>query len=294
MKPPTKLRIVFYDPSGSGGICHYTYELAESLSRAGVDVTVLTIEDYELKHLPRSFKLKIIFRRSRVIRCLFGWMSQIRGKLLPEPGAFGDRQLDDQPDPAASKRISILGILQLLRFRIILLRAVWSFLLSRPHVIHFQWLTDHNEDYYFIRLLKLFRFTVVYTAHDVLPHDCNSPHMQQALNRIYRMVDRIIVHAESNKKEIISMFDVHASCISVIPHGSYELVYAHKHLSKEVARQELGIPQEKSVILFFGVIKRYKGLEYLVDAFRQVKTKESDAMLLIVGRIYDGDAEGFR
>jgi len=48
------------------------------------------------------------------------------------------------------------------------------------------------------------------------------------------------------------------------------------------------------VILFFGLIKRYKGLEYLVQAFEQVQRTVKDASLLIVGKVYEGVSEDSR
>src|SRR5215510_15463178 len=60
------LRIVFYDPSGRGGITQYTYQLAESLACKGSTVTVITTEDYELKHLKRNFKIYVPFTKSWV------------------------------------------------------------------------------------------------------------------------------------------------------------------------------------------------------------------------------------
>lgn len=53
-------------------------------------------------------------------------------------------------------------------------------------------------------------------------------------------------------------------------------------------------PGAKKVILFFGLIKRYKGLEYLVDAFEEVRSRLKDAFLLIVGDVHAGDPEDHR
>ena len=59
-------RVVFYEPSGRGGVSQYTYQLAESLACNGSNVTVITTEDYELKHLKRSFKIYMPFTKSLV------------------------------------------------------------------------------------------------------------------------------------------------------------------------------------------------------------------------------------
>src|SRR5215475_7130961 len=66
MPRQNNLSVVFYDPSGRGGITQYTYQLAESLACQGSNVTVITTEDYELKHLKRSFKIYIPFKKSWV------------------------------------------------------------------------------------------------------------------------------------------------------------------------------------------------------------------------------------
>ena len=62
------LRVVQYEPSGLGGFCHYTYELAEALTRQGCDVTLVTTSGYELESLPRHFRTMFLFRRSRTKR----------------------------------------------------------------------------------------------------------------------------------------------------------------------------------------------------------------------------------
>jgi len=61
-----------------------------------------------------------------------------------------------------------------------------------------------------------------------------------------------------------------------------------------MARKKMKISDEKRVILFFGLIKRYKGLEYLVSAFQKVKEELDNVTLLIVGSIYNGDNEDFK
>lgn len=51
------MKVLLIEPGGWGGICHYTYNLAQALCRIGVDVALATDRDYELRDLPRSFRL---------------------------------------------------------------------------------------------------------------------------------------------------------------------------------------------------------------------------------------------
>jgi glycosyltransferase involved in cell wall biosynthesis len=130
------------------------------------------------------------------------------------------------------------------------------------------------------------------TAHDVLPHDPISDAEKEAHAKVYRLVDHVVVHAESNRRELIELFHVDPRRVSVIPHGSYDLFLRDGRLSKSSARERLGLPAQGKVVLFFGLIKRYKGLEYLVEAFRRVERRIPDARLLIVGDVFRADPEG--
>ena len=62
-------------------------------------------------------------------------------------------------------------------------------------------------------------------------------------------------------------------------------------VSRADARQRLGLPLDAPVFLFFGFIRRYKGLHVLLDAFRDVLRRVPDARLVVAGEFYaDEDA----
>ena len=60
-----------------------------------------------------------------------------------------------------------------------------------------------------------------------------------------------------------------------------------KAISKTEARKKLGISNENSSVLFFGLVRQYKGLDLLIDAFAQDSLLNSTAELVIVGEFYD-------
>ncbi len=297
LKSDTRLlRVVLYEPSGRGGVCHYTHQLGEHLARAGVDVTLITTEDYELKQLERHFKVDYLFTRSWVTRLRL-WINELRRNT----SARTDRgRKGGEASLARARTVGVVKtgagypkLLRNLRLRLRHLRAISYFLLRRPDVVHFQWFVNRLQGYRFINLLRRLRIPAVYTAHDVEPHTTTSGEERVDLQRIYDSVAKIIVHAESNKRELLSLFNVDPSKVAVIPHGSYAFLCAPEPLTKDEARERMGVPQGKRVILFFGLIKRYKGLEYLVDAFFKVRESMDDAFLLIVGDVYAGDSEGY-
>ena len=60
-----------------------------------------------------------------------------------------------------------------------------------------------------------------------------------------------------------------------------------KIISKAVARKKLGWSKEKNIVLFFGLIRKYKGLDLLIEAFSKSPLKSSKTLLVIVGEPYE-------
>jgi len=58
-------------------------------------------------------------------------------------------------------------------------------------------------------------------------------------------------------------------------------------LSREEARQHLGLPETGKIILFFGFIRKYKGLDLLLDAMAEEGIKKAGIRLLVAGEFYE-------
>jgi len=58
-------------------------------------------------------------------------------------------------------------------------------------------------------------------------------------------------------------------------------------ISKEEARERLSLNQEEKIILFFGFIRKYKGLDLLLEAMAEERIKKSDIKLLVAGEYYE-------
>ena len=74
--------------------------------------------------------------------------------------------------------------------------------------------------------------------------------------------------------------------ITVIPFGINNAI-PNTDLIPEKAREKLNMDEKNRIILFFGNIAPYKGLEFLVDAFHQVLAKDEHIRLLVAGRVKD-------
>jgi glycosyltransferase involved in cell wall biosynthesis len=141
---------------------------------------------------------------------------------------------------------------------------------AETDVVHFQWLALQAVD----RHLLPSRPTVL-TAHDLLPREPR-PGQVRAQRRLYEAVDAVVVHSELGRRELVERVGVEAAKVHVIHHGAFDyLTRMPRTLPEELAAP--GAP----VVLFFGLLRPYKGLEVLLEAWRSLDT---DAELWIVGR----------
>ena len=93
----------------------------------------------------------------------------------------------------------------------------------------------------------------------------------------------MFVHTEQMKRELQSGFNVRPNRVSVIPFGINSTV-PDTALTCAEARRKLGMEADSKVILFFGNIAPYKGLEYLVEALTLLASRSLDYRLVIAGR----------
>jgi glycosyltransferase involved in cell wall biosynthesis len=138
-------------------------------------------------------------------------------------------------------------------------------------VVHFQWLAMQWLDGHLLPRSR----PVVLTAHDLLPREAR-PGQARAQARLYQRVRAIVVHSEYGRAQLISGLGIDPARVHVIHHGAFD------HLAK---LPPAPLPAELvavrgPVVLFFGLLRPYKGLGTLLDAWRGVEGAE----LWVVGR----------
>jgi beta-1,4-mannosyltransferase len=133
-------------------------------------------------------------------------------------------------------------------------------------------------------LAKLQRKTIIYTVHNLEPHDKKLWLLilhQIAHRVVLSLADHIHAHNHYTRKVLEDVYHRKVGII-VVPHGNY-VGYYPDHISKSDARKQLGLPNNVFVYLFFGLIRPYKGTEELIDAFGKLQMPASQ--LLIVGKV---------
>ena len=134
---------------------------------------------------------------------------------------------------------------------------------------------------------RLFGKKVVLTVHDVESFTGKQGSRSKAVARVYRLAHRLVVHNQTSRRELIAALGIQDEKITVIPHGNY-LDFVETP-SREAARQVLGLPASRKVVLFFGQIKEVKGLDLLLEAMSTVCKVEPEATLVIAGRPWKAD-----
>lgn len=158
---------------------------------------------------------------------------------------------------------------------------------AKPKIFHILW---NNRFEVFDRTAlmlyyKCLRKKVLLTAHNVNAgtRDGKDGFINRLTLRIqYHLADRIFVHTPRMRGELLRSFGVCDDRVTIIPFGINNAV-PNSGLAPSEARRRLGIQENEKVLLFFGRIKPYKGLECLLAAFAEISKGRHDYRLLIVG-----------
>ena len=164
---------------------------------------------------------------------------------------------------------------------------LWAGLTLRGSVLHAQWWSYVLAPVYLavMGLARLRGRRVILTLHNVLPHEA-APWRRWLFLSVFRLAHRFIVHSERNAQVLIEQYPRAAGRVTVVPMGIHT-VTSEQNLSRQQARERLELPAESPVILAFGNIRPYKGLDVLLRALRGVVDAGQETTLLIAGQPWD-------
>jgi glycosyltransferase involved in cell wall biosynthesis len=156
-------------------------------------------------------------------------------------------------------------------------------------LVHYQFFRRKVEILFF-KYLKLIGVKLIVTAHNVLPHEKSK--MDYFLKSIvYKNADAIIVHSNYIKNKLLESFAIDPVKVHIIPHGNFDIYLPKNELTLDDARSSLSLSVSDNVILFFGFIRPYKGIDLLLQAFEISAEKDSNLKLIIAGSVQDKDLE---
>jgi len=167
---------------------------------------------------------------------------------------------------------------------------------SSPKILHILW---NNKFEFFDRTIlmlyyKLMGKKVALTAHNV--NQARRDGKDSWFNRFtlkiqYRLCDHIFVHTEKMKSELLQDFGVADEVVTVIRHPIND-AFPDTEVTPAEAKRSLGLRTEEKAILFLGRIRPYKGIEYLLDAFKLLLSdKQTNYRLILAGEPKKGSEE---
>jgi glycosyltransferase involved in cell wall biosynthesis len=236
-----RVRVQVVDPSAYTP--PYDHSLCAALARAGAEVELVTSRfPYGPVPRPEGYRVSELFYRIATSR------------------AAGDRP----SAPSRLRRAFKLAehVPDMLRYR----RYARS-----ADLVHFQWLPVQQLDRHLLPRVR----PRVMTAHDVLPREPAAGQLD-ATRQLLHAMDAVVVHSEHGRTRLTGELGVPPERVSVITMGAFDYLTRlpdERPLPDELARVA------GPVVLCFGLIRPYKGVDVLIEAFREVEGAE----LWIVG-----------
>jgi len=172
---------------------------------------------------------------------------------------------------------------------------------ARPvSVLHLHWISPYlrgtNSLSYLAYALKLYldlllvRLSgtqIVWTIHNRISHESRFPRIERlAMRLVARSASRMIIHSNAALTEIQAELRLDPEKTVVIPHGHYREVY-HAAIDRQTAKRRLDLAADSFVYLCFGLIRRYKNIEGLLNGWKNNSDLPPRSVLLVAGESQD-------
>jgi len=127
---------------------------------------------------------------------------------------------------------------------------------------------------------------VIFIADNVIPHE-KRPGDRLFTKYAFKAVDHFIVQSDAVERDLLT---VHPKAhYTKLPHPVYEIF--GERMPRDLARNKLGVPLNTPAILFFGYIRKYKGLDILLRAMPMILKQLPELRLVVAGEFYGDEAE---
>jgi len=156
----------------------------------------------------------------------------------------------------------------------------------QPDLLVLQWWSTFWAPVWITLMLlnRLFlRSPVLVVCHNVLPHETR--HYDVLLAKLtLSLATHLIVQSDEERRRLLELLPSASS--TVVPHPVYDM-FMHRSIGKAEARAHLDLPAGSPIVLFFGIVRSYKGLPELIKAFPAIRESISDIRLVIAGEFWE-------
>ncbi len=144
-------------------------------------------------------------------------------------------------------------------------------------------------DLMMINRLRKRGIKVILSVHEVFPH---KPFLggrldKKIIKKMYEKADLLIVHTGGLGRELMDLYNITPRKVRVIPHGYFK--FQESRADIVALKDKYNVPHNKKILLFFGTVRKNKGLSFLLKA---MKTLKDDHFLIIAGRIAGASEPG--
>jgi glycosyltransferase involved in cell wall biosynthesis len=159
-------------------------------------------------------------------------------------------------------------------------------LTAKGALLHAQWWSLPLWPIYAIVCagFKARRRPIVFTVHNIRSHE-GSRIYEWFCRMLFKLGDHFIVHSAENLDTLRDLYSIPDSRMTQIAHGPLD--FPSGVLTREGARQDLGFSNEHRVVLLFGAIRSYKGVDVAVRALADLRENMPEVRLLIAGKPWE-------
>ncbi len=151
----------------------------------------------------------------------------------------------------------------------------------KPKAVIVQWWHPYFAPCYRVLtgILKKKGIPVLFVCHNVFPHE-RFPLDRLLTKMTLKQGSRYIVQSAQDQQDLLQT--IPDAVFTRTPHPTYNM-FKLRGISRAQAREELGVSEEEKMLLFFGFVREYKGLKYLLLAMQQIVEAFPQVRLYVVG-----------
>ena len=149
----------------------------------------------------------------------------------------------------------------------------------QPDLVIIQWWHPYFAPCYWTLTRMLGKIKILFVCHNVFPHE-RFPMDRMLTKMVLKRGNAFIVQSGKDAKDLQTILP--GAKYEQAVHPTYK-AFKFENMSKKKARELLGITEKEKVLLFFGFVREYKGLKYLIQALPRITEKCEDVRLFVVG-----------
>lgn len=148
-----------------------------------------------------------------------------------------------------------------------------------PDLVIVQWWHPYFAPCYTILRMGLKKIPVIYVCHNVFPHE-RFPLDRFLTKLVLKKGNGFILHSNKEVEDLKTIIDNPKHIVA--KHPTYN-AFKFNNYTKSDAKSIINESEDKKILLFFGLVREYKGLKHLLRAMPDIIQYDSNIVLYVVG-----------